>query len=156
MCRRTYILFFQMSQTFGAGLCTMTSIQFQLLLAWILYYICTIFQFSASPRLRVIVPHYKKKKRGGGILSSLLISEFWSKSLSLPLSLSVSPSSVLHYIMVYEMPAGLGAAGSVSNYELDAISLELSEESYSTNTQNGVGRYNSREYTYQTLSKKLV
>ena len=38
------------------------------------------------------------------------------------------------------MLAGLGAAGSVSNYELDAISLELSEESYSTNTQNGVGR----------------
>ena len=75
---------------------------------------------------------------------------------SVSLSLSVSPSSVLHYIMVYEMPAGLGAAGSVSNYELDAISLELSEESYSTNTQNGVGRYNSREYTYQTLSKKLV
>ena len=74
---------------------------------------------------------------------------------SASLSLSVSPSSVLHYIMVYEMPAGLGA-GSVSNYELDAISLELSEESYSTNTQNGVGRYNSREYTYQTLSKKLV
>ena len=93
---------------------------------WLEFYIiCTFFKFSASPHLRVIVPHYKKKKRGGGILSSLLISEFWSKSLSLPLSLSVSPSSVLHYIMVYEMPAGLGAAGSVSNYELDAISGAL-------------------------------
>ena len=79
-----------------------------------------------------------------------------SVNFDLKASASLSPSSVLHYIMVYEMPAGLGAAGSVSNYELDAISLELSEESYSTNTQNGVGRYNSREYTYQTLSKKLV
>ena len=28
----TYILFFQMTKIFGAGLCTMTSIQFQLLL----------------------------------------------------------------------------------------------------------------------------
>ena len=155
MCWRTYILFFQMTQTFGAGLCTMTSIQFQLLLAWILYYICTIFQFSASPRLRVIVSHYKKEKRGGGILSSLLISEFWSKSLSLPLSLSLSFISPSLYYGLWNA-CWPGCSGSVSNYELDAISLELSEESYSTNTQNGVGRYNSREYTYQTLSKKLV
>ena len=74
-----------------------------------------------------------------------------SVNFDLKASASLSPSSVLHYIMVYEMPAGLGAAGSVSNYELDAISLELSEESYSTNTQNGVGRYNSREYLSDSL-----
>ena len=90
------------------------------------------------------------------VFLAVFLSVNFDLKASASLSLSVSPSSVLHYIMVYEMPAGLGAAGSVSNYELDAISLELSEESYSTNTQNGVGRYNSREYTYQTLSKKLV
>ena len=149
MCRRTYILFFQMSKTFGALLLQMKLRQLKFLSHyndynfnfsnyWLEFYIiCTFFKFSASPPLRVIVPHYKKKKRGGGILSSLLISEFWSKSLSLPLSLSVSPSSVLHYIMVYEMPAGLGALVQypIMNWTLFLV---LSKESYPL-ILNGIG-----------------
>ena len=126
MCWRTYILFFQMIQTFGALLLqmkvyrrkkfelvchvnsgssnfyptTMAAILISATIDLNFYIICTVFQFSASPPLRVIVPHYKKKKRGGGILSSLSLSVNFDLKASASLTQSLLHQS---FIILWSM-----------------------------------------------------